>query len=50
VEDHERELRERAVNIAQQQKQIKALTLGLEKLTARLEVDAHGRNVVLSDR
>jgi hypothetical protein len=36
--------------LAEQQKQIEALTTGLQKLTARLEVNAHGRNVVLSDR
>jgi hypothetical protein len=48
VEEQGGELQKQAAIIAQQQKQIEALTAGLEKLTARVEVDMM-RNVVLAD-
>jgi hypothetical protein len=35
--------------LAEQQKQIEALTTGLQKLTARREVETHAPNVVLAD-
>ena len=34
--------------LAEQQKQIEALTTGLQKVTARLEIDTNVRNVALA--
>ena len=43
-------VQEQGATIARQQKQIEALTAGLEKVSAQLELSKHARQTVLNDQ
>jgi hypothetical protein len=50
VQEQGQELQKQAATIAKQQKQIEALTAGLQKVSAQLEVGNPARQTVLNNR